>query len=191
MVERELPSGPESHSTHSTQECWLFYLSSNATTKTKISRKHSNWPSLGQVPPSGPINYDQGGHVRKWREFTAVGVWERNSSQKKWGRRWADCPPSKKVHWLILQKWKFRLREIQWLTQGYNLYLNSSHLAPSQMLGSLPHTATHFVKSLFQALSAGTVSGGMEGSGIKGLMLCWNFFSAFCLRSNFNSLSFV
>lgn len=75
------------------------------------------------------------------------------------------------------------------LTQGYNLYLNSTHLAPSQVFGSLPDKAVDFFTSLFQALSTGKVGGGVEGGEIKGLMLCRNFFPVFCWSSNSRSHS--
>lgn len=55
--------------------------------------------------------------------------------------------------------WKFRLREIKWLTQGHSLYLNLAHLAVRQTLASLPYTAAHSAQASFQALSAGKTAG--------------------------------
>ena len=137
------------------------FHSSSSTTKTNkqnISGELSDWSSFGQVPlQTNQWRPGRGMKSCKKMEVQHLGCGRATVP----GRREGDDgqTPPKNPFWLILQMWKFRLREIKWLTQGHSLYLNLAHLAVRQTLASLPHTAAHSVQASFQALSAGKTAG--------------------------------
>lgn len=64
------------------------YLFPVPTTKIKISRKHSDWPSLGHMS----IMAREVASCKKM-EVPIVGEWERNNSQKKGGDHGKTLPP--------------------------------------------------------------------------------------------------
>jgi len=137
------------------------FHSSSSTTKTNkqnISSELSDRSSFGQVP----LRTNQWWPGRWMKSCKKMEVQHLECGRETApGRREGDDgqTPPKNPFWLILQMWKFRLREIKWLTQGHSLFLNLAHLAVCQTLASLPYTAAHSVQASFQALSAGKTAG--------------------------------